>query len=83
MTKDARKLEIELRETLKRDATILLVDRVCDAFGRFEEYVRRNQLGEVVPTGGTRGRSFGGTTAAFMLQGIFPYSFRDRLGTQL
>lgn len=75
--KDIRKLEKGMRETLKTDTKIPVVDRVYDAVGSVEAYVRRNRLSGVVRPGGSWGLSIGRTIAAFMLQGIFPYSFRE------
>lgn len=49
----------------------------------FEVYVLTNQLGEAVHAEGSLGPSIGRTIAAFTLQGIFPYTFRERTRTQL
>lgn len=52
MMKDKRKLESKLEETLKMDTEFPAVERVHAMFWRFEAYVRRSQLGEVIRPGG-------------------------------
>ena len=81
--RDTRTLDRELKESLRMAAKFPVMERVNETFRRFEAYIRRNQLEEIVRPKDVWRQSFGRTAAQSMLQGIAPYSFRETVRTRL
>ena len=80
---DARRLESDLRKTLKMDRNMRATDRVLTTIVMLEAFLDKSMLRDIFETNGRWVESAGRMVAKVMLRGIQPTSFRERVTAQL
>lgn len=76
-------MDSDMKELLRMDARMTVMDRVITAVERFEAYVHELQLESILRSEGSWRHGYTRSVTSFRIQGIYPFSFRERVKPRL